>query len=206
MTFDIFGTVLDWHTGLARDCADAGRPLAGGDFDGIVDRQAELEDGPYMTYAEITRRSLVDAIGLDEAAATRIGDAVGRWPIFADAPVALRELMRTVPCAALTNSDHAHGEQVRDQLGFALTDWLCAEEMRRYKPDPACWDAMAARRSITPGPDWWHVSAYADYDLAVANRLGLTTVFVARPHSRPGPATHTVRDLSELASMVALLA
>jgi FMN phosphatase YigB (HAD superfamily) len=60
---------------------------------------------------------------------------------------------------------------------------------------------MAARHSIAPGADWWHVSACADCDLAVANRLGLTTVFVARPHARPGPATHQVVDLAGLVAL-----
>jgi FMN phosphatase YigB (HAD superfamily) len=74
--------------------------------------------------------------------------------------------------------------------------------MRRYKPDVACWRAMAERRGIAPGSDWWHVSAYADYDLRMANDLGLITVFVARPHARPGPATHVVSDLTEIWSLV----
>jgi FMN phosphatase YigB (HAD superfamily) len=90
---------------------------------------------------------------------------------------------------------------VHAQLGFRLNDWPCAEETSRYKPDPEFWHAMADRRGISPGPEWWHVSAYADYDLAVANRLGLTTVFVARPHARRGLATHSVADLMELAAM-----
>ena len=201
VTFDIFGTVVDWRGGLARDCAAAGRPLAPEDFDRIVDRQAQLERGPYASYAEIVCRSLTDVIDLDAGAAARIGASVGRWPLFPDSAGALRSLMRAAPCAALTNSDRAHREPVEAGLGFRLTDWLCAEETRRYKPDPQCWHAMAARRGTAPGPRWWHVSAYADYDLAVANRLGLTTVFVRRPHARPGLASHSVADLAALAAM-----
>ena len=203
LTFDIFGTVLDWRTGLERDCAAAGRPLRRGEFDRIVDRQAYYERGAYASYAEITHRSLVDALGMDDASASRIGASVGHWPLYADSAAALRALMAIAPCAALTNSDRAHGEQVQAQLGFRLSDWLCAEETRRYKPDPETWHAMARRRGIAPGPEWWHVSAYADYDLAVANRLGLTTVFVERPHARRGPATHSLADLAALAALVA---
>lgn len=44
---------------------------------------------------------------------------------------------------------------------------------------------------------------YADYDLEVARSLGLTTVFVSRPHARTGDATHAVRDLEALANLVA---
>lgn len=202
LTFDVFGTVLDWRSGLERDCAAAGRPLVPGDFDRILDRQAELESQPHHLYSEITRRSLVEVLGLEEGAAARIGARVGEWPLYPDSAAALRALMEIAPCAALTNSDRAHGEQVQVSLGFRLTDWLCAEESRLYKPDERVWRAMAARRGIAPGPDWWHVSAYADYDLAVANRLGLTSVFVARPHARPGEATHRVADLGELVARV----
>lgn len=202
VTFDVFGTILDWRAGLARDCAAVGCTLGPNDFDRIVDRQAELERGPFAPYAEITRRSLAECLGLDDPAAARIGASVGHWPAFEDSRAALRTLMRSAPCAALTNSDLAHAEQVQSQLGFRLDDWLCAEEARRYKPDPEVWHAMARRRGIPPGPAWWHVSAYADYDLTVANGIGLTTVFVARPHARPGPATHRVRDLADLATMV----
>jgi FMN phosphatase YigB (HAD superfamily) len=102
----------------------------------------------------------------------------------------------------MTNSDRAHGEQAQEQLGFRLADWVCAEDLRLYKPDPAFWRAVGARRGIEPSAAWWHVSAYADYDLDVARSLGLTTVYVERPHARPGPATHAVADLGELAALV----
>lgn len=203
ITFDIFGTVVDWRAGLERDCAAAGRPLAPADFERIIDAQAAIEAGGWLSYTEITRRSLVEVMGLEDRAALEIGARVGRWPLHADSRDALRSLMQVAPCAALTNSDHIHSAQVQEQLGFRLSDWLCAEESRVYKPDPQMWHAMAARRRIQPGPTWWHVSAYADYDLAVADRLGLTTVFVKRPHSRYGSATHKVRDLAALAEKLA---
>ena len=203
LTFDIFGTVLDWRSGLARDCAAAGRALAPGDFDRIIDRQGALESGAHLAYGEITRRSLVDVLGLDDTRAAEIGANIGHWPLYPDSAKALRSLLEIAPCAALTNSDRAHGEQVQEQLGFRLSDWLCAEESGLYKPDERAWLAMAARRKVAPGSHWWHVSAYADYDLDVANRLGLTTVFVARPHARRGRASHEVADLAELAALLA---
>lgn len=197
ITFDIFGTVLDWRTGLEEACRAAGRPLHGADFDRIVDAQAELESGPFRDYATITRISLVDVLGLQPDKAAGIAADVGRWPLHADAGV-LRPLMGIAPCAAMTNSDRRHGEDVQAQLGFCLDAWLCAEDVGTYKPDPEFWHCMGRLRGIEPGPGWWHVSAYADYDLQVANELGLTTVLVRRPHSRPGSASHVVDDLPEL--------
>jgi FMN phosphatase YigB (HAD superfamily) len=102
----------------------------------------------------------------------------------------------------MSNSDFAHGEQVQDQLGFKLSDWVCAEELRLYKPSPEFWRAVARRCGLEPGRDWWHVSAYADYDLEVARSLGLTCVFVAREHSRPGSAHYEFPDLGALADFL----
>jgi 2-haloacid dehalogenase len=202
LTFDIFGTVLDWRTGLEAACEAAGRPLREGEFDRIVDAQGALEQGSFLDYSEITRRSLVEAIGLPDAAAAQIGANAGRWPLYADSSTGLRALMGIAPCAAMTNSDRVHGEQIQRQLGFRLDDWLCAEEVRAYKPDAVFWQVMGGRRGMNPSRRWWHVSAYADYDLAVANELGLTTVFVERPHARPGAASVSVRDLNELVARI----
>lgn len=202
ITLDIFGTVLDWRAGLESACVAAGRPMGCGEFDRIVDLQGELEQGEFLRYAEITARSLRQVLGLDGETAARLAAGVGDWPLYPDARAALRALVRICPCAAMTNSDRAHGERIRRRLGMRLSDWLCAEEARVYKPNPRFWELMAERRGIEPGRRWWHVSAYADYDLAVANALGLTTVFVRRAHSRPGPASHTVRDLDELVGLL----
>ncbi len=180
-----------------------GRPLEHGEFDTIVDAQGALQQRAFTDYATITQRSLMACLGLAPADAAAVAAGIGDWPFYADAGL-LASLMRVAPCGALTNSDRAHGKALQARLGFRLDTWLCAEEMRLYKPNPAAWALMAARRGITPGPHWWHVSAYADYDLDVAGGLGLTTVFVQRPHARPGAATHVVTDLSGLQRLFAV--
>jgi 2-haloalkanoic acid dehalogenase type II len=199
LTYDIFGTVLDWRRGMRDDLAAVGVTLSDADFDRVVDAHGHDEGGPFQPYARITADSLVKVLGVDRAAAERVGANVGRWPLYPDSADALRRIMRVAPCAAMTNSDREHGVQVRRHLGFELSDWVCAEDVRLYKPDPAFWKAVAARRGVTPGPAWWHVSAYADYDLATAKGLGLTTVFIDRPHARPAPADYRFSDLRGLA-------
>ncbi len=195
ITFDIFGTVIDWRTGHLRDVPS----LREADFDRVIDRQGALEqEEPTRPYAGIVAASLV-AEGVAAARAREIGAAAGRWPLFPDSEEGMRRLQAVAPCMALTNSDRAHGEQVQEQLGFRLSDWQCAEDVKLYKPSVAVWERAAKRRGVAFGRSWWHVSAYADYDLDVARRLGLTTVFVERPHSRPGPADVTVPDLLFLA-------
>ncbi|HWE22294.1 MAG TPA: HAD-IA family hydrolase, partial [Myxococcales bacterium] len=174
LTFDIFGTVLDWRKGIGE-----------ADFDRIVDVQGELEQQQrFRTYTEIMAESLVRVRRLDVVSAARLASDVGNWPLFPDSREALRRIRRVAPCAATTNSDRAHGEQVQAQLGFHLDGWICAEEVRAYKPDRRIWEAASRKMSRPFDRSWWHVSAYADYDLRTARELGLTCVFVQRPHSR----------------------
>lgn len=201
-TFDIFGTVLDWRRGLRDAAARAGAVMDDAAFDRIIDAQAAIEAGPFRRYADVVAESLEQVLGMDRAAAAAIGRGAGEWPLFGDSSDALRRLRRQAPCAATTNSDFSHGQSVQRALGFDLDHWICAEEVRAYKPDPRVWSEAAARTGVKPGREWWHVSAYADYDLATARSLGLTCVFVARPHARPGPADLRVGDLRELADVV----
>lgn len=190
MTFDIFGTVLDWRTGLFG--------LTDDQFERAIDRQGALEQGSWRSYTEIVAQSLIEVAGLNAVMAAGFGAQAGNWPLFADSAEALRKLRAVAPCAAITNSDREHGEQVQAQLGFRLDGWVCAEEARAYKPDRKMWEAASRKLGVPFSKDWWHVSAYADYDHAAARALGLTCVHVKRPHSRPGPADLTVSDLAEL--------
>ena len=108
-------------------------------------------------------------------------------------------LRAVAPCAAITNSDLSHRAQIERQLGFSLDGWICAGEVGAYKPDVQIFLAAARRLGVEPGPRWWHVSAYADYDHRTARALGLTCVFVQRVPGRPGPADLEVPDLARLA-------
>ena len=205
ITFDIFGTVLDWKAGLEAACAARGRPLQPGEFDQIIDLQGELEQGEFDLYTSIVIKSLVGVLKFDATQAAEVADGIGRWPLFEDSREGLRRLQAVTRCAATTNSDLHHAAQVQDSLGFPLSGWICAEEVKHYKPRRDLWDSASERMGVPVGPAWWHVSAYADYDLATAKELGLTTVLVERPHCRKGPADVTVPDLRALAAVVAKL-
>ena len=95
VTFDIFGTILDWRIGLEASCRMASRPLQDGEFDRIVDVQGELEQGDFLDYATVTQRSLTSVLNLDATKATVIGAEVGTWPLYPDAPL-LRSVMERV--------------------------------------------------------------------------------------------------------------
>ena len=203
LTFDIFGTVIDWRRGLRDSLRRHGAALGDADFHRVIDLQAELEAGRFRPYTSIVTSSLVHVLGVPVATARAVAAEVGSWPLYPDSREAMRKLRTLAPCVASTNSDQIQGRQAQRDLGFYLDGWICAEEIRCYKPDPEFWRRVAARTGVAFGKSWWHVSAYADYDLETARRLGLTSVFVSRPHARTGPADLHVRDLAELADRLA---
>jgi 2-haloalkanoic acid dehalogenase type II len=203
LTFDVFGTILDWRRGLRDAIARAGRALRDDEFERIVDAQGALESGAYRTYADIVAQSLVDVVGLDAARAREIGARAGEWPVYADSADALGRLRKLAPCVAMTNSDLSHRAAIEAQLGFALDGWVCAETARAYKPSIRVWEVAAEASGTSMDRSWWHVSAYGDYDLETARAARLTCVFVRRPHARPGPADLVVDDLAGLADRLA---
>jgi 2-haloacid dehalogenase len=171
----------------------------------MVDAQGRLEQAaPGRRYRAIVAEATREVLDLDAARADAVAATVGDWPLYPDSSAALARLAGLVRLVALTNSDRDQGVVVRAALGPAVpwAHWLCAEDTGLYKPDPRVWDACATATGVPAGPSWWHVSAYADYDLDVARRHGLTTVYVDRPHRRPGTATHVVPDLAALADLL----
>ena len=202
LTFDVFGTVLDWRTGMIDAARAEGVDLTGHAFEDVIGYQALIERGPYRTYSDILAESLVRVARMGRSAAQRVAGSAGRWPLFPDSADGIRTLMRLAPCVAMTNSDQAHGIDVQKQLGFRMNGWICAEDVRCYKPAPEFWTAVSARRNVAFGPDWWHVSAYADYDMETASKLGLTTVFVERPHKVWGPSNWSAPDLRAVAALI----
>lgn len=206
LTFDIFGTVLDWRRGMREAVARAGGAWDGTTFDRVIDFQGKVEGGEFQRYADITALSLHHVAGVPAEAAAAIGAMVGTWPPYSDSTEGLRRLMRLAPCGAMTNSDRIHGIQAQDGLGLRFQYWISAEESRVYKPSPGAWRYVSQKLGIPYDRAWWHVSAYGDYDLATARSLGLTCVYVERPHARPGPTDVHVGDLVELAAVVEGLA
>jgi FMN phosphatase YigB (HAD superfamily) len=70
LTFDIFGTVVDWRTALGER-----------DFDRIVDVQGELEQQKFRPYTEIVAESVIRVRQLDAvSAAGRAATAISPPP------------------------------------------------------------------------------------------------------------------------------
>jgi 2-haloacid dehalogenase len=221
LTFDCYGTLIDWETGLL---AALGRVLGRHqdplpDDDELLEEYARhesaLEAGPYLPYREILRRCL-DAVcaryGIEasEAERRRFAAAVADWPPFADTTPSLTALGTRYRLGVITNCDDDLFESSRRRLGITF-DWVVtAQEAGSYKPDLRPFE-LALDEIGMPSDRIIHVAQSLHHDHVPAKRLGLATVWVDRRHNRPGfgatpPATAepdlTVPDLRSLVELV----
>jgi len=220
LTFDCYGTLIDWEQGILA----ALRPVL--DRHGIVisddaalalygELESAAERGPYCPYRALLA-TVMDGFGerlgfapsADERAALAL--SVGDWQPFPDTVAALQTLARRFRLAILSNIDDDlfAGSARRLEVAFAAV--VTAEQVCSYKPDPRNFRALLARLDVAPDRVL-HVAQSLFHDIAPANALGLTTVWVNRRHDRPGfgatpPATARpdleVPDLQTLARLV----
>lgn len=148
LTFDCYGTLIDWESGIW----DALQPLVETAEPGSIDRDTALEafarlessqqaSTPDMRYPQLLERVHIDFAGqfglrtsasLDQA----FGGSVPHWPAFPDSADALRELARHYRLVVLSNVDRDGFEASRRKLGVMFDAVYTAEDIGSYKPDP----------------------------------------------------------------------
>lgn len=219
LTFDCYGTLIDWESGILN----ALRPLLERhgqtlDDDGILELFGELEAtaeaGSYKPYREIlatVAAGFGERLGFEVSAEERatFGGSVPDWPAFPDSVAGLATLKRHYNLVILSNVDDDLfvGSARRLQAPFDAV--ITAQQVGSYKPSPNNFRALLERLD-TPKEEILHVAQSLFHDIAPANAVGLTTVWVNRRHNRPGfgatpPQEATpsleVPDLKTLAAM-----
>jgi 2-haloacid dehalogenase len=205
LTFDCYGTLIDWETGILtglRATLGAGGAAASDDelLELYARLESELEAGPYLTYRDVLARACVgvcDGNGIEPAldAVRRFAGSVGDWPPFADSAGALARLSERFRLGVITNCDDDLFELSAAHLGVRF-DWVVtAQQVRSYKPDPRNFQ-VAFERIDVPRDRILHVAQSLYHDHVPAKRLGLTTAWIDRRHGLTGsgatpPATAT---------------
>ncbi len=219
LTFDCYGTLIDWETGIAagiRRVLDP-RGVTATD-DELLERYArhetEAETGDYLPYREVLARSLRGLCGeLRVTPSTMENEAfagsVGDWPAFPDTVDALARLAERFRLAIITNCDDDLFAASNRRLGVAF-DWVVtAQQVGAYKPSVRNFE-LAFERIGLPRERILHVAQSLFHDHVPAKVLGLATVWVDRRHGRPGsgatlPASATpdlvVPDMATLARL-----
>jgi 2-haloacid dehalogenase len=214
ITFDCFGTLVDWQTGFA----DAIRPFAGARTDDVVRayhaHEAVVErEKPHRPYKEVLVAAL--ARTAREFDLTLSVDAVRALPaawasmrVFADVEPMLGELrQRGWRLAVLTNCDEDLFAMTHMQFRAPFDLVLTAERIRGYKP--AAWHFLAFERvTRVDRRDWVHVANSWYHDIAPARALGIQHVWLDRDRTGESgvPAlahVHSAFEVAQAASRVA---
>jgi 2-haloacid dehalogenase len=196
LTFDCYGTLIDWEAGILRALRTAlgaqARDVHDEDLLAAFARhEAAADSGPYLRYRAIlakTARGVASELDVttDDDAASAFGDSVGDWPAFPDSAEALRVLHERYRLGVITNCDDDLFDRSKERLGVAF-DWvITAQQVGSYKPNPRNFE-VAFERIGTPRERILHVAQSLYHDHVPAQRLGLSTAWINRRHGRTGP-------------------
>ena len=189
LTFDCYGTVADWNSGMGGALADLAG-VSGADAGRLLSayHQAELEieaDPEWRPYREVLTAGLARAAERERVRLPRGGEEafVREWPnipVFDDAGPALATLKeRGWRLAFLTNCDEDLFATTRNRLPVPFDAWVTAEEVRSYKPELAHFRRFAEKTGATRA-DWIHVANSWVLDILPSARMGLRCVWVDR--------------------------
>jgi 2-haloacid dehalogenase len=194
--FDVFGTLLDWRTSIARESEKVLRPL-GYNLDWIAFADAwrgeyqpgmeEVRTGriPFSKLDVLHRRNLERCLprfgvsGLSEDVMVDLNNAWHRLDAWPDVPVALARLKKKHIIAPCSNGNIALMVNMAKRAGLPRDAILGAEVARSYKPQPQAYLATADCLGLQPG-ECVLVAAH-NSDLVAAGKCGLQRAFVARP-------------------------
>jgi 2-haloacid dehalogenase len=203
LTFDCYGTLIDWETGILtalRPWAAAHRVAADDEellaaFARAETRRQEAE--PTAPYPRILAGVLEDLAAELGAAATReeteaFAGSVKDWPAYPDSAEALAYLGQHYKLVIVSNVDRASFRHSNDRLGVRFDAVVTAEDAGAYKPAPDHFRVALARLAeLGVAKDRvLHVAQSLFHDHVPAKRLGLATMWVNRRADRgPGGAT-----------------
>lgn len=193
LVFDVFGTVVDWRGGVAREV----RRLLGPDVDAdafadawrarYVPSMDRVRTGelPWTPLDELHRTALTEVLtefgraGVDAPTRAELVLAWHRLDPWPDVVPGLTRLARSHVLAPLSNGNVALIVDMAKRAGLPWDLVLGAEIVGHYKPDAEVYDAAPRLLALAPA-EVLMVAAHVD-DLAAARGRGLRTAYVHRP-------------------------
>ena len=226
--FDVFGTLVDWRTGVAREAAAILKPLGYSiDWIAFADAwRAEYQPGmeevrsgavPFSTLDVIHRRMLerirtrFGLETLDEPVLQALNLAWHRLDAWKDVPAGLHRLRRRFLIAPCSNGNISLMVDLARRNEFRWDAILGAEVAGDYKPKPRVY--LAAAEAFSLAPDQCMMVAAHSGDLKAAASVGMHTAHVVSADefgpntgetSPKVPVDFAVRSLHELADAYAV--
>ncbi|HXV63415.1 MAG TPA: haloacid dehalogenase type II [Vicinamibacteria bacterium] len=201
LTFDCYGTLIDWETGIwdalqsliARNGrSDIHRAYALEAFAELESREESAAPG--LVYTEVLARvhhalaarlELRTTPELDNA----FGSSIPHWPAFPDTADALRYLKTRYKLVVLSNVNRDGFAESNRKLGVTFDAVYTAEDIGSYKPAPANFEYMLTRLRSDHGLEpsrILHTAQSLFHDHAPAKALGLSTAWIDRQRLSQG--------------------
>jgi 2-haloacid dehalogenase len=220
LTFDCYGTLIDWEAGMIAALEPLTRRVPSLGRDAILEAHARHEVAQEQATPGMRYRDLLAVVYKRMAEAWRVaapwdecvayGQSVAQWPAFPDSSAALAYLKRHYALVILSNVDNATFCASNEKLGVEFDAIYTAEDIGSYKPDPRNFGYMLRHLAALGFGDVLHTAESLFHDHAPAGAMGLATAWIHRRHDQTGhgatmaPATAPRTDF-RFTSMSALV-
>lgn len=189
LTFDCYGTLIDWEAGILLGLREACPEAESVDDRALLaefhERQNERKTSAYRPYrtllAEVTR-ALAEERGwdVDEERAGLLPASIPEWPPFPDTGPALERLAEAgFRLGILSNIDDDLLAGTLRHLPVEFDPLITAEKVQGYKPGPAHFERAVARVEGDPSR-LLHVAQSLFHDVRPAPEHGIPVVWVNR--------------------------
>lgn len=193
LSFDCYGTLIDWETGIWN----ALQPLLRATGHGIAREQALADFGSIEPVVEHEHPSLLYRdllskvhealashwkIASTSALDTAFGHSIPDWPAFSDTPDALARLKQHFKLVILSNVDRQSFAATNRRLGVTFDAICTAEDIGSYKPDTRNFEYLLdnVRRLGHGKQDLLHVAQSLFHDIVPTERLGIHRCWINR--------------------------
>lgn len=195
LTFDCYGTLIDWESGIW----DAMQPLLMTNARNDITRAIALEafartesqqerESPAMLYAEIlenVHRRIAEEFELGTTVELDgdFGRSVQLWPAFPDTADSLRYLKSRYKLVILSNISRAGFAASNRKLGVEFDAIYTAQDIGSYKPDPANFEYLLEHLKRDHGlakSDILHTAQSLFHDHALARQFGIANAWIDR--------------------------
>jgi len=217
ITFDCYGTLIDWETGMLAAMHPLFPNAAAADLLKLYGEiEVRIEGGPYVPYRQVLAQ-VVQEIGqrisanISSEQAAAFANSLTQWQPFPDTVTALQALAKKFRLGIISNVDDDLFAETRKKFVPVEFDFVVtAQQVESYKPSFRNFEE-AIRRSGLGKEQILHAAQSLHRDIAPANALGIQNVWVNRPSILPGSGpvivskarpTHAVHSLAELAALV----